>query len=60
VGGTWQKGFDGAPIGSIAYEHRWQFGLQWELTYGILFASRVFDGDREQDWDGFVQLNVRF
>jgi biofilm PGA synthesis protein PgaA len=60
VGGTWQKGFDGAPIGAVAYEHRWQFGPQWELTYGVLFASRVFDGDREQEIDGFVQLNVRF
>ena len=60
VGGTWQAGFDGAPIGAVAYEHRWQFGLQWELTYGVLFASRVFDGDREAEVDGFVQLNMRF
>jgi biofilm PGA synthesis protein PgaA len=60
VGGTWQTGFDGAPIGAVAYEHRWVFGPQWELTYGVLFASRVFDGDREQEIDGFVQLNMRF
>jgi biofilm PGA synthesis protein PgaA len=60
VGGTWQKGFDGAPIGAIAYEHRWEFGPQWELTYGVSFASRVFDGDRDPEASGFIQLNVRF
>ena len=30
------------------------------LSYGILFGSRVFDGDREQEVAGFIQLNVRF
>ncbi len=60
VGGTFQSGFAGAPIGGVAYEHRWQFGLRVDLSYGILFGSRVFDGDREQEIAAFTQLNVRF
>ena len=60
VGGTWQSGFDAEPIGSIAYEHRWGFGPQADVAYGILFGSRVFDGDREKEVSGFVQLSVRF
>jgi biofilm PGA synthesis protein PgaA len=60
VGGTFQSGFDGEPIGSAAYEHRWLLGRQIALSYGILVASRVYDGDREQQVEGFVQLGVRF
>jgi biofilm PGA synthesis protein PgaA len=59
-GGTFQEGFDGAPIGVVAYEHRWRFGPRIELSYGILLASRVFDGDREAEVAGFTQLGVRF
>jgi biofilm PGA synthesis protein PgaA len=60
IGGTFQEGFDGEPIGLVAYEHRWQLGPRVDLSYGILFASRVFDGDREQEVAGFTQLSVRF
>jgi biofilm PGA synthesis protein PgaA len=60
VGGTFQSGFDGEPIGSVAYEHRWALGRQLYLSYGILWASRMFDGDRENEISGFAQLNVRF
>jgi biofilm PGA synthesis protein PgaA len=60
IGGTFQQGFDGEPIGILAYEHRWQLGPQVDLSYGILFGSRVFDGDREQEVAGFTQLSVRF
>jgi biofilm PGA synthesis protein PgaA len=60
VGGTFQSGIDGEPIGSVAYEHRWLLGRQVALSYGILVASRVYDGDREQQVEGFVQLGVRF
>jgi biofilm PGA synthesis protein PgaA len=56
VGGTFQAGFDGEPIGIIAYEHRWQFGRQVALSYGILFGSRVFDGDREEEIAGFLRF----
>jgi biofilm PGA synthesis protein PgaA len=59
-GGTFQEGFDGEPIGVVAYEHRWRFAPWIELSYGILFASRVFDGDREAEVAGFTQLSVRF
>ncbi len=59
-GGTFQEGFDGKPIGAIAYEHRWRLGPRFEFSYGILFASRVFDGDREQEVAGFTQLSMRF
>ena len=60
VGGTFQSGFDGEPIGSVAYEHRWLLGRQIALSYGILVGSRVFDGDREQQVEGFVQICMRF
>jgi len=60
VGGTFQAGFAGAPIGNMAYEHRWQFGPRVDLSYGVLLGSRVFDGDRELQFVAFTQLGVRF
>ena len=60
AGGTFQSGFDGEPIGTIAYEHRWRFGPQVDLSYGISVGSNVYDGDREQRIVGFTQLSVRF
>jgi biofilm PGA synthesis protein PgaA len=60
VGGTFQSGFDTEPIGTIAYEHRWRFGPQVDLSYGIAFGSNVYDGGREQRIVGFTQLSVRF
>ncbi len=59
-GGTFQAGFEAAPIGRVAYEHRWRLGRRVDLSYGLLLASRVFDGDREEEYGGFTQLSVRF
>jgi biofilm PGA synthesis protein PgaA len=60
LGGTFQEGFAGAAIGGAEYSHRWRWDPRFELSYGIRAGSRVFDGDREADYAGFVQLNARF
>ena len=59
-GGTFQEGFSADVIGAVQYEHRWRWDPRYEVSYGVRAASRVFDGDREQSWAGFVQLTVRF
>ena len=59
-GGTIQEGFGADVIGAVQYEHRWRWDPRYEVSYGVRAASRVFDGDREQSWAGFVQLTVRF
>jgi biofilm PGA synthesis protein PgaA len=60
VGGTFQDGFGGDVIGGAEYTHRWRWDPRFELSYGIRAASRVFDGGREADYGGFVQLTARF
>jgi biofilm PGA synthesis protein PgaA len=60
AGGTWQSGFDPEPNGSLAYEHRWQFGPRCELSYGVSIGSAVYDGDRQLQFAGFTRLSVRF
>src|SRR5262249_40066948 len=60
IGGTFEEGFAGAVIGGGQYVHRWRWDPRYELSYGIRGASRVFDGGREADYGGFVQLNARF
>jgi biofilm PGA synthesis protein PgaA len=52
AGGYWQSGFGSHPLALGRYEHVWQFSPRWRLHYGIGLASRVYDGDREQRFDG--------
>lgn len=51
AGGYWQQDFGTAATGTIRYEHLWQFGRSWRLRYGAGLASRVYDGERERQWD---------
>jgi biofilm PGA synthesis protein PgaA len=60
VGGTFQKGFDAAPIVEARYEHRWGWEPRFELAYGVRGGSRVFDGDRQEEYGGFVEFRGRF
>jgi biofilm PGA synthesis protein PgaA len=60
VGATAQKGFDTKPIATASYEHRWRWDPRFELVYGVRGGSRVFDGDREQEYGGFFAFRGRF
>jgi biofilm PGA synthesis protein PgaA len=60
VGGALQSGFEGRATGAIAYKHNWNIGLRCSLSYGASLASRVYDGDRQREWAGFFELNLRF
>src|SRR5262245_10008255 len=53
LGGTFQEGFGADVIGGVQYEHRWRWDPRFELSYGLRAGSRVFDGDREQNYAGF-------
>lgn len=46
-GGHEQHGFSSRAIWHAQYEQRWQFGPQFGVNYGVLYRSRVYDGERE-------------
>ncbi|MFQ5561781.1 MAG: hypothetical protein ACE5FU_14525, partial [Nitrospinota bacterium] len=43
-----QKNFSGEWIFSALYEQNWQFGNGKELSFGVHWARRVFDGNAEK------------
>lgn len=47
----WQESFGADPTAALRYEHLWQLDRQWRLRYGAGWASRVYDGERERQWD---------
>ncbi len=60
AGGYWQQDFGSAATGAIRYEHLWQLGRSWRLRYGAGLASRVYDGNRERQWDAVLALEGYF
>jgi hypothetical protein len=65
TGGFWQGGNSTSlpslsPIGAISYAHRWNAMQRLELIYGARWASLVFDGTREQNWDYYAYMNWKF
>jgi poly-beta-1,6 N-acetyl-D-glucosamine export porin PgaA len=52
----WQEDFGSDPTGALRYEHLWQLDRSWRLRYGVGFASRVYDGSRERQWDFVLAL----
>ncbi len=51
AGFYWQEDFGTDPTGALRYEHLWQLDRRWLLRYGAGWASRVYDGGRERQWD---------
>ncbi|TVQ44992.1 MAG: hypothetical protein EA371_12645 [Gammaproteobacteria bacterium] len=59
-GGYWQQDFGTAATGALRYEHLWQLGRSWRLRYGAGLASRVYDGNRERQWDALLAVEGYF
>jgi len=55
-----QGGFGTDWIGSVGYEHRWQFNPMTSFHYGVLLMRRVYDGDPEQSVVLTFGLSRRF
>ena len=67
LGNYWQKEKDNGEniyhsdlIGNIQYEHRWKARDRYELVYGGVRGYHIYDGDREESWRFYLNLNVRF
>ena len=60
LGGYWQEDFGASPTGLLRYEHEWRLDRRWRLIYGVGFASRVYDGDRETRIDGRLSVEGTF
>ncbi len=67
VGQYWQKEktatgnvYHWDPVGSIQYEHRWKARDRYELVYGGIRGYPIYDGNREETWQFYLNLNVRF
>jgi biofilm PGA synthesis protein PgaA len=60
--GGWyfEKGYDAAPVGGVAYTHRWRYEPDFELEYGIAWRRPVYDGVRETEVDFVLAMNLRF
>jgi biofilm PGA synthesis protein PgaA len=55
-----ERGFDVGPIGTVAYEHRWQLDPWTVVTYGVSLAEHRYDGAGAHTLAGFVTLRQRF
>ncbi len=55
-----QKGYSADWIGVLRYEHRWRRDPKTELSYGVTFDRRVYDGVAEKGLSFVVGLTQRF
>jgi biofilm PGA synthesis protein PgaA len=56
----WQEEFDTKGVGSIRYEHAWNFSDTLSLLYGFTWSRRVYDGDPENSTWSYMALDWRF
>ena len=55
-----QRDFGGYAVGGAAYEQTWRHDPWTELTWGIEWASNVYNGQRERTLNGYLKLEHRF
>ncbi|MDZ7778448.1 MAG: poly-beta-1,6 N-acetyl-D-glucosamine export porin PgaA [Gemmatimonadota bacterium] len=55
-GAVAQEGFGTRAVASIALNHTWEASDRFEVSYGVSWASRAFDGIRERRVAGQVGL----
>lgn len=60
AGAYWQEGFGTHATALFRYEHLWQLSHHWRIHYGVGVASRVYDGNREERFDGQLKLEGVF
>ncbi|MEJ8857330.1 poly-beta-1,6 N-acetyl-D-glucosamine export porin PgaA [Variovorax robiniae] len=60
VGAYDQRSFGTHGVGSAAYEQGWRHDPWTELTWGVEWASRVYDGQRERTLRAYLVLQHKF
>ncbi len=60
TGGYWQQDFGSDFIGSVRYEHVWEYFPRFSLLYGASWGHGIYDGDGENRTAVHMQLNWRF
>jgi len=60
AGAYQQQDYGSHAIWDAQYEQRWSFTPAFSLNYGVLYRSRVYDGDREGYGALFGGVNWRF
>lgn len=55
-----QRAFGSRGIGAVLYGHSWRWDPFTELNYGVSWNSRVYDGQREKSWEGYLTFIHRF
>lgn len=60
IGGYTQKGFDTESIGSVRYEHEWNFSDSLNTRYGLGYVRRVYDGEVSRGPEATLSVNWKF
>ncbi len=60
AGNYWQENYGSNFISNLQYEHRWQLGNRFELTYGGARGYRYYDGSLTQSWQMYLTADIRF
>lgn len=60
VGNSDQKNFGSDFIGGIFYQQDYDFNKTTSLSFGLGVSSKVYDGNREENFDGRLNFNKRF
>lgn len=60
VGAYNERGFGTSAELGLRLEHRWNFGRNLALTYGIGVMSHAYDGSRELSSRAYAALTVPF
>ncbi|WP_372372531.1 poly-beta-1,6 N-acetyl-D-glucosamine export porin PgaA [Alcaligenes faecalis] len=60
VGIHHQSGYGRAAVGSVAYELNYQHDRNLEVGLRLQALSRPYDGQREQQYSGMVELKIKF
>lgn len=55
-----QREFSSEPIWDFEYEQRWNISPVFDINYGVMHRSRVYDGERESYNAVFGGVNWRF
>lgn len=60
AGAYTQKGFDTQSIGSLRYEHEWNFSDSLNTRYGLAYVRRVYDGEVSRGPEATLSVNWKF
>lgn len=55
-----QSGYGNGAVGSVAYELNYQHDRNLEVGLRLQALSRPYDGQREQQYSGMVELKIKF